>query len=375
MDKSVSNFCSMEKQVRSLPLLLDQIFSSYDSSVKKLIRESNIKEKEKIIIFGSGDSNFAGLSSELAFRSFASISVEVLTSLKFSRYVAALIPQSLRSSYMAIGISVSGTSSRTREGIIAAENNKIDSISLTSNKNSFYDLASYGLIAELPEFPDPEPNGTPGVRSYFANHLMLILLAINLGLEKKTISERKVEDLKSQIKYFVRNLNLFLEENEETLRNITLMWEQEKEYVFIGSGPNYGSALFGAAKFIEATGDFAMAQETEEWAHLNFYNYKADTPTIILSSGKNDYSRTKEIVNAANKIGRKTLLVSSGHDELAEATDYSLSFPDCDENLSPLYFSAIFSLLASLKAELTGQTYFRENNTVETSKIRTSEMA
>jgi hypothetical protein len=41
------------------------------------------------------------------------------------------------------------------------------------------------------------------------------------------------------------------------------------EFVFGGAGPLYGVAMFSAAKMLEASGDPAMAQETEEWATCN----------------------------------------------------------------------------------------------------------
>ena len=375
MENNFNNFRSMEQQARSLPLMLDKVLSNYSSTANQLIKESNLSEKENIIIFGSGDSNFVGLTSEFAFRAFTRTSVEVMTSLKFSRYISALIPEMKREDYVAIGISVSGSSSRTREGIVAAQNNRIDTVSLTSSHNEFSALAKNGYVIELPEFPDPEPHGTPGVRSFFANHLALLLLSIQMGLGKNTLSEENALRLMEEIKSVTSGLINFIDENADTMNAIIRNWADHNEYVFVGAGSNYGMALFGAAKFIEATGDFAMAQETEEWAHLNYYNRKTNTPTIIISSGKKDYSRTKEIIAAAKKIGRKTLLVSSGNHDLASLVDFSLAVPDCDENVVPLYFSAVFSFLASIRAEMVNATYFRQNNSVETSKIRSSEMA
>ena len=59
--------------------------------------------------------------------------------------------------------------------------------------------------------------------------------------------------------------------------------KDQKNFVFVGDGPNYSTALFGAAKLLEAAGSHAMGQDTEEWAHLQYFaNADTDTPTLSL---------------------------------------------------------------------------------------------
>ncbi|MEZ4707109.1 MAG: hypothetical protein R3A44_07890 [Caldilineaceae bacterium] len=51
-------------------------------------------------------------------------------------------------------------------------------------------------------------------------------------------------------------------------------------------GPNYPTALFSAAKVLEAAGRHAMGQETEEWAHLQYFvNTDPATPLYHFPAG------------------------------------------------------------------------------------------
>ncbi len=75
----------------------------------------------------------------------------------------------------------------------------------------------------------------------------------------------------------------------------------------MGAGPLYGVAMFSAAKMLEASGDPAMAQETEEWAHLQYFASRPDTPTILISTGGLDGDRMAEVARAAQSIGRRVV--------------------------------------------------------------------
>ncbi|MCH6255040.1 hypothetical protein MLD52_00665 [Puniceicoccaceae bacterium K14] len=367
------NYGSMTKQAISLPEMISKVFPSYLQKVEDLVENQRMHNLERLFLFGSGDSNFVGLSVQYAFESIAALPLEVLSSLKFSRYTIKHLPQSIKESAMAIGISVSGTSSRTREGMIAARNGALKTIALSSKESEFTEMATSFLVANTPEFHDPEPNGTPGVRSFAANHLILLLLAIKIGEKKRNISQEKAAELIDEIKQQAILISSTISAAESTISQIVPKWRGHTEYVFVGAGPNYGSALFAAAKFIEANGDFAIAQETEEWAHLNYYNKKIETPTIVISGGRQDISRTSEILNAAKTIGRQTMLIGPKDCEaLSKQADYWIEIPECSESIVPLHICALSSIIACKRSQLMGEIYFRENNTVETSRIRDS---
>jgi glutamine---fructose-6-phosphate transaminase (isomerizing) len=138
------------------------------------------------------------------------------------------------------------------------------------------------------------------------------------------------------------------------------------EFVFCGSGPNYASALFCAAKMLEATGDAAIGQDVEEWAHLQYFAKTVETPTFVLSARDRDSSRLNEVLTAMHTIKRQVIEV-----------DYSA----VPEVFAPLVSSIPPMLFASYRAELLGEPYFRAftgGRSIEDgggiSRIRTSDL-
>ena len=84
---------------------------------------------------------------------------------------------------------------------------------------------------------------------------------------------------------------------EERSRELATAVADQKNFVFVGDGPNYATALFSAAKVIEAAGRHAMGQDTEEWAHLQYFvNVDPATPTFIISPAGRGHGRAAELV-------------------------------------------------------------------------------
>ena len=374
-DINKNNYDSMRKQVFSLPNMLDDIFYGYVKKVECLLGDINASKIERVYIFGCGDSCFVGQVVKYLFESVSRIPVEVYTSLEFSRYVIDSLPDENEVNALAIGISVSGSVSRTREALMKAKEKGLTTLALTTKTGPFTEMANHFIIADSPPFADDEPNGTPGVRSFFCNYLMLSIIAVLSAERRKTITSQECKVKLDQFLSLALVIKTAIELVKDDLDLLCSAWADTHEYVFVGSGPNLGAAHFCAAKLIESVGDFSIAQETEEWAHLNFYNRKKDTPTVILSSGKNESSRTSEIVSAALDIGRRVLLITPESAVKETERCNVLVYPDgYDEWISALFPCIFLSLYASSRAVLLNETYFRINNRLETSKIRTSEI-
>ena len=119
--------------------------------------------------------------------------------------------------------------------------------------------------------------------------------------------------------------------------------------------------LFSAAKILEASGDAAIGQDLEEWAHLQYFAKKVSTPTFVISGGERDGSRAREVVTAALAIGRRVAVITPA--------EKSNLFPDATVVLPfvdgvPDMFHALLTMLpgsifAAYRAELLAEPYFR----------------
>jgi len=64
--------------------------------------------------------------------------------------------------------------------------------------------------------------------------------------------------------------------------------------VMVGSGPSYGTALFSAAKMIEAAGIFVLGQDVEEWWHVERFAYPIAMPVFVIAPPGRSYWRAGE---------------------------------------------------------------------------------
>jgi glucosamine--fructose-6-phosphate aminotransferase (isomerizing) len=137
--------------------------------------------------------------------------------------------------------------------------------------------------------------------------------------------------------------------------------QEIRELVFLGAGPAYGVALFGAAKMLEASGDSACGQDLEEWAHLQYFARNVDTPTVIIDCRGAGYSRACEVAQAARAVGRRIIAVVP-HDEsvIAGIADVTLPVPGAiREAFAPLLYSVPLMCLASERAKTLRETPYR----------------
>jgi len=165
-----------------------------------------------------------------------------------------------------------------------------------------------------------------------------------------------------------------------------LMFEQWKdipEFVYVGAGPMFGVAMFSAAKMLEASGDPAMAQDTEEWAHLQYFGAREDTPTVLMSAADRDADRMAEVARAAQSIGRRTVgVLPVEEQEIRQYVQHVLPVQgQVRECFAPLVYSIPGELLAAERAAALGVPYFRDfggGRTVDwadgASRIRDSHM-
>ena len=208
---------------------------------------------------------------------------------------------------------------------------------------------------------------------------MLYLSAIRVGEARGHLSAAQAEDWRSKLLACADAIRESVRLSDDTAKTLAEQTLDATEFVFCGSGPNHASALFSAAKVLEANGDPALAQDVEEWAHLQYFAKAANTPTFLISAGERDASRAEEIGAAMRTIGRRVILVSP---ELrTQVPGAWLRYAPCDEIFAPLVVTIPTMLFAAHRAELKGEPYFRNfggGRSIENgggiSRIRTSEL-
>lgn len=353
------------EQILTLPQLISDVHEPFIAEAARIFDADNARSIERLYTLGCGDSYFAALGSELAFEMLGGVPTEAQNAMTFSRYASDFLPT--RGAHV-IGVSVSGGVTRTIEGVTRAGKRGARTYAITSSETTLIARAvQHVLTTRAPDVPNDAGVQVPGARSYFASLMMLYASAVRIGEMRGVLDAADARRWRTALGETAAAAARTVAQADapaHALAQDTLA--HAGDFVFCGAGPNYGTALFCAAKMLEATGDAAIGQDTEEWAHLQYFARFVSTPTFLISAGERDASRAEEVRTAMQAVGRLVV-------ELPQAP--------CPEVFAPLVAAIPPMLFAAHRAELLGEPYFRGftgGRSIENgggiSRIRTSHM-
>lgn len=349
---------TMLAEIKAQPGALHALFEATDRAMRGALTPKEILSLHRIFLTGCGDSHHVTLCSELAFESLAGLPCEPMTAMQLARYGADYIPTPFPDDPLVVGISVSGSVARTAEAVARARARGALALGLTGNPEGALARAA-GRIARISLPPAPK---APGTTSFAANLMALYLLAIRLGEVRNRYHQTEANDLRRELDKVFDAMAATLAAVDAPAAQLAQELADAPEFVFVGHGPNLGSAYFSAAKVIEASGASAWGQDTEEWAHLQYFCKRADTPTFVIAPPGPGYSRAAELVRVMKRIGRRVIgVVQRDDEEIAPLADAVLPVVgDVREAFSPLVYTLAGELFAAYHSQATGEPPFRD---------------
>jgi glucosamine--fructose-6-phosphate aminotransferase (isomerizing) len=343
---------SMYDQIVSQPALLREVCDRAEPLLRQVLDECQTDRWRSIYTAGCGDSYYAGLACEMAFAQFCRLPVKALPSMSFARYEADRLPEDA----VVFGISNSGRVARSIEAVAMANAAGADTIAVTGRPDSLIAQEAKTAIA-VPIVP---MGPSPGIRSYTVQLLSLLLCAIELGERRTVLSAAVAAAWRRQLRQVASSMEATIEANDTMIRKLAETLKAQEDWVFVGAGPSYATALFSAAKLVESCGANAWAQDLEEWAHIQFFNRQERTPTCFIIPPGPSVERAQELLPYVKDIGRYTLLVTHQPQVFdASHVDYMLTVPQAvPEVFSPLVDSLVGELLAYYLAEAWDTAFF-----------------
>ncbi len=371
---------NMVSEVRKLPGLIQESVDQIDRTIRTFLTPHEIYASKRIIIAGCGDSHMAGVAAEMAFEQLAGLPTEPMTAMQAARYAFLGDSQEFPKNPLVIGVSVSGSVVRTREVLAIARQAGALTVAVTSNADS--PLAK--VAEKILHVQAPESLWSPGVSSYRISMMALYLLAIRFAEVTGKVSQDQANHWRQEIKAAAKVIEQTIEMNIETAKAFAKDCKAKQHYVFTGYGPNLATALFSAAKILEATGLHAIGQDTEEWAHLQYFvNADPETPTFLISPGGRGHSRAAELVEPMMRVGRNVAgIVPDGDQLIAPHLKWVFRIPgNLPEWLTPMVYAVPAELFCSFLSEEIGEPYFRAttdayqigDNTIRSSRMMLAE--
>jgi glutamine---fructose-6-phosphate transaminase (isomerizing) len=343
----------MYDEVFKRPAFIRENLDALDDLVRATLPRDACRRWVRVLLTGCGDSFYAGLASELAFEMWTGLAVDVQPSLQGGRYaIPAMLPPAV-----VFSVSHSGRVSRTIETVALAQAQGLDTIAVSGNPGSPITREARWTLAHQLQISGQ----TPGVRSYTQALLFLMLAAIYIGECREVLDGRQGGVLKRALRGTADILEASLPETDRLARGLAERWREASQWLIIGGGPSYANALFSAAKLVEACGVYAIGQDLEEWAHIQFFLRGPRLPMLLIAPPGRCVDRALELVGVIRGLSGQAVIVGADDESTLRrhAAHYFSISGGVDEALSPLLTSMPAELLACHLAYLSDERFFR----------------
>jgi glucosamine--fructose-6-phosphate aminotransferase (isomerizing) len=354
----------LNTHINSLPELIRQLNDELAKQAENILEQLHLPTIHRIYLTGCGDSHHAGICTSYLFSQLTGLPCIPLQAMDLARYQTQQIKESDPNSCLVIGISASGQVSRTIEALALAKKAGAITIAATGNIDSpLATTSDYLLPTSIPNLDGIEAGVVvPGARSYVASMLALFHSAISFAELAQKISTFLADRLRKEIFDLAEPIRATININETNSKYLADRLTIDERFVYGGAGPNFGTAMFSAAKLLEASGDAAIAYDLEEWAHLEYFSRTKSTIFILSNAGR-DEDRAMEISKAAKTIDLNVILIAPKDSELGKTEFKDLFLPlvgEVRELFSPLLSCIPGLLFASARSEALLEPYFRD---------------
>jgi len=349
----------MIRQVEALAGDLRALTRPFAQQICTVLTPSEWEAVNKVYLTGDGDSYHASCAAELAFEVIADVSCEPMSAQRFLDYGAAWMRPTAPHQTLVIATSASGGTQRVGQAIERAKAHGALTIALTGTPNSAVtQVADRAIVVEL-----PQKERSPGIRTYQASLMGLLLVAIQLGEMHNTYSQDEANTLRHELSALAEGIDATTKAIKERCREAADMIADTPVMIMVGSGPSYGTALFSAAKVVEAAGIFAMGQDLEEWWHVERFAYPVDMPVFVIAPPGRSHWRAGDLAATARGLGRRVIAVT--HQDDTEVTRHAhFMLPvhgEAREEFSPLLYHLFASYVASSLTERWGRALFQSD--------------
>ncbi len=226
----------------------------------------------------------------------------------------------------------------------------IHSLAVLNTKRSSIDREAHSsvYIHAGPEI------GVASTKAYTAQILTLLALALYFARVRKVMPDDKFDDIVAHCRKLPDQMRqaLALDVN---VRATADRLADARDFLFLGRGINYPSALEGALKLKEVSYVHATGLAAGEMKHGPIALISENTPVIGIAP--RDAVHEKMLSNLAESKARKGLIIAIGTEgdkALEELADTVFSVPAAPEYLMPLLVAIPLQLLAYHVAVLRG---------------------
>jgi len=342
----------MMKEIYEQPAVIRQVLSKMIQNDQKIIlkhigfNQKELSKISRIIIQACGTSWHAGLFAKYLLEEYARIVTEVDISSEF-RYRQMLMHGG---NDIILALSQSGETADTLACIREAKSKFFKVIGLVNVKGSSIDRESDGTMYSYAG----QEVGVASTKNYVAQLVCMLLFSLHMAKLKKLISQDVLSKLIRELKRLPDHIEKILSQREK-IKAIATKYYKSKDFVFIGRGVNYPSALEGALKLKEISYIHATGYPAGELKHGPIALIDEKLPVVCIAPKASTYEKMiSNIQEVRSRKGKTIIIATEGDTEIAKYADEIIYIPDVPEDLTPVLVAIPLQILAYDIATLLG---------------------
>ena len=332
----------MLKEIYEQPQAIKDTFRGRLLSEKGVIRMAGVEDNlnrflnaKRIIIAACGTSWHAGLVAEYMIEEFARIPVEVEYASEF-RYRNPIITEN----DILIAISQSGETADT-----------LAAIKLAKEKGAFVfgvcNVVGSSIARETHAgaYTHAGPEiGVASTKAFTTQITVLSLIALRLAHAKGNISQSEYFRHLIELEAIPGKVEEALKEDDNII-NISAIYKDATNCLFLGRGVNFPVALEGALKLKEISYIHAEGYPAAEMKHGPIALIDENMPVIVVAPQQQHYEKiVSNIQEIKARSGKIIAIVTKGDKQVKEMADHVIEIPDSVE--------AFTSILATIPLQL-----------------------
>ena len=308
---------------------------------------------QRIFIVACGTSWHAGLIGKYLIENLTRIPVEVDYASEF-RYRNPII----RQGDVVIAISQSGETADTKAALEMAREKGATLFGVVNVVgSSIARMVDAGIYTH-----SGVEIGVASTKAYTGQVTAFMLLALKLAKQLNNITDHNFYDIKQSLRYIPKKIKKVLSNKEEIFK-IADKYKGYEDFLFMGRGINFPTALEGALKLKEISYIHAEGYPAGEMKHgpIALIDYKC--PSIFIATSGSHYDKVlSNIQEVKARKGKVIVICNKGDEVIKKIADDVIYVDEVNEYVSPLLTVIPLQLLSYKIASLNGKNVDKPRN-------------
>lgn len=188
--------------------------------------------------------------------------------------------------------------------------------------------------------------GVASTKAFTGQVTVMAMLALVVGRERGTVSDAYYKEVAAGLLSLPETLEKVLGLDAQ-IEDLAKIFTYAHNFIYLGRGYNYPTALEGALKLKEISYIHAEGYPAAEMKHGAIALIDAEMPTVAIATPDHTYEKTASNIEEIRSRGGKIIaVIASDDDHVRRSADYTIEVPVITECLMPVVISVPLQLLA-----------------------------